>query len=445
MDTDPLPAGSLRVGPGPPGRVWVDFRYRPEAVEKLKRIPGRRWHPDEKRWSLPRTAESLRMLFGLFKGTKIDVDPALRSRRSPSAEPPPRERSPTSATAVSPPTAPAPLDGGPSSVAVATAAALPADRLAERFDEELRIRGYSRRTRKTYRNHLGRFVRWLGRDPRGASDEDVRRYLLHLVDEKDASAATRNQAVSVVKFFYAVVLGAPRTVGEIPRPRRERRLPVVLGRNEVLRLFAAARTARDRAILVLAYSAGLRVSEIVGLRVEDLDPERRTIHVRRSKNRKDRYTVLSAFTVQVLRIYAHAEPITTWLFPGARPETHLTTRTVQLLLEGTLARARISKHITPHSLRHSFATHLLEDGTDLRYIQELLGHSRPETTAIYTHVARGGTKTVRSPLDNIMSTIQSDQILGRNPFDAAPPLLPAPARPRSSAPKPLGPSRGRVI
>jgi integrase/recombinase XerD len=269
-------------------------------------------------------------------------------------------------------------------------------------ERELRIRAYSPRTIKVYRGHIRRFVRRVGRHPREVGAEGVRDYLHLLVREVNVSRAYLNQAVSALKFLYGTVLELPLTVHGLPRPRRERKLPAVLSRGEVLRLLQAISNPKHRALLMVTYSAGLRLSEAVGLRVPDIDSERRLIRVRGGKGAKDRYTTLSDVTLATLRAYwRHARP-RDWLFPGQRQGRHLSPRSVQHIVAAARTRAGISKPISVHTLRHSFATHLLEDGTDLRYVQELLGHSRPETTMIYTHVTRKDLARIRSPLDNIV-------------------------------------------
>jgi site-specific recombinase XerD len=279
----------------------------------------------------------------------------------------------------------------------------PAHTAVEHLRRELRIRGYSPRTSKVYLAHLRGFLRHLDARAEGATDEDIRRYLLHLVEEKRVSRAYLNQAVSAIKFFYRHVLRSPRTVDSIPRPRSERKLPAVLSRAEVMRLLNAPENVKHRVILLLTYSAGLRVGEVVRLRVEDIESDRGLIRVRGGKGRKDRVTTLSPAVLGTLRLYWRAYRPRDWLFPGQRPDRHLTVRSVQNVLSRALERAGIDRRVTMHTLRHSFATHLLEDGTDLRYVQELLGHSRPETTMIYTHVTQKDLARIRSPLDNIVA------------------------------------------
>ena len=177
-----------------------------------------------------------------------------------------------------------------------------------------------------------------------------------------------------LKFLFGKVLKKPAPIQTLPRPKREQKLPRILSRQEVARILQAVRNPKHRAIVMLTYSAGLRLGEVVRLRVEDIDSDRKLIHVRQGKRRKDRYTVLSRFAIDALRTYVREYRPRTWLFPGVRPGRHLHDRTVQKIFDQAYKRAGIEKPVSVHTLRHSFATHLLERGTDLRYIQELLGH-----------------------------------------------------------------------
>jgi site-specific recombinase XerD len=173
----------------------------------------------------------------------------------------------------------------------------------------------------------------------------------------------------------------------------------VLGRNDARRILGALENPKHRALLMLMYSAGLRVGEVVRIRIEDLDAERKLIRVRGGKGRKDRYTLLSDRALDAVREYIAEYGPTTWLFPGERPSRPIASRTAQKIVENARERAGIKIHTSAHTLRHSFATHLLEAGTDLRYIQELLGHASPKTTQIYTHVSRRDLVRIQSPLD----------------------------------------------
>jgi site-specific recombinase XerD len=229
--------------------------------------------------------------------------------------------------------------------------------------------------------------------------EHVRAYLLQRAERDDVSTSYHAQAVSALRFFFTHVLFNPDAVRVIPRPKRDRRLPTVLGKNDARRILDALDSPKHRALLMIMYSAGLRVGEVVRLRIEDLDTERKLIRVRGGKGRKDRYTLLSDRALDAVRVYIADYGPTTWLFPGERPNRPITSRTAQRIVEIARVRAGIRTHTSAHTLRHSFATHLLEAGTDLRYIQELLGHASAKTTQIYTHVSRRDLVRIQSPLD----------------------------------------------
>lgn len=361
----------LGIHPTDTGRLRVSFPYHPDNVKRIKAVPGRRWHPEEKCWSIPHTGEALTILQRLFDEKPVQSFP--QPERRPGAVTKRRWENLTAEEQA----------------------------LMARVEEEMKLRGYSPKTRKAYRNHLLRFRRYFDKDPQAVTKKEIRAYLLHLIDEKQVSYSSHNQSISAIKFLYNKVLHIPKAIENIPRPRKQQSLPTVLSRRELLDLFAAIRHPKYRALLMLAYSAGLRVSEVVRLQIEDIDSGRALIRVRQAKGRKDRYVPLSQIALEALRLYWQAYRPEKWLFPGAREDKHLSSRAVQK----TLARARektgIQKTFSTHTLRHSFATHLLEDGTDLRYVQEFLGHKKPETTMIYTHVTRKDAQRIRSPLDNI--------------------------------------------
>jgi site-specific recombinase XerD len=226
-------------------------------------------------------------------------------------------------------------------------------------------------------------------------------YLVYLVDEKGVSRSYHSQAVSAVRLLVDVVYGAPVVAARIPRPKRHRSLPEVLSKEEVAAFLRALRHPKDRALVMLIYSSGLRVSEAVRLRPGDLDVARGLLRVRHGKGGKDRYTLLSPRAIEAVRTYTEAFQPEEWLFPGARPDRHYSTRSIQRVIAMCARKAGLARKVTPHTLRHSFATHLLEAGTDLRYIQELLGHRSSRTTQIYTHVASTHLARIKSPLDDL--------------------------------------------
>lgn len=276
--------------------------------------------------------------------------------------------------------------------------------LRRRMQSDLRIRNYSPKTEKVYVGHVARFAAHFGRSPSELGPEEARAYVKHLVEEKQVSWSYYNQVVSALRFLYQVTLERPEIIASLPRPRHERRLPTVLSPTEIVRLLHAVENPKHRLLLLLAYGAGLRVSEVVGLRVADIDSDRMTIRVRQGKGRKDRQVMLSPVLLEELRTYCRWSRPTDWLFPSQRAGHPLTTRTVQRACHKAAEAAGLTKNgrqITVHTLRHSFATHLLEAGTDLRVIQTLLGHRSVRTTQLYTHVSADRLRNIVSPLDRL--------------------------------------------
>lgn len=260
--------------------------------------------------------------------------------------------------------------------------------------------GYADKTRTTYLAHLRRFLeRAGGEGPPDAAA--VRRHVLHLLEERGHSRAYVDQCLAALRFFYRRVCPEALDVDALPRVRRDRTLPTVLSREEVAALLDHARGPRDRAILTLAYGAGLRVSEVVRLRPEDLDTDRGLLRVRRGKGRRDRVALLPEAALEAIRAHRAEADAREWVFPGAKPGRHLSKRTAQRVFTRAKERAGIRKRAGIHALRHSFATHLLERGVHLRHIQELLGHASLQTTQIYTHVTHTELAGIASPVDEL--------------------------------------------
>jgi len=216
----------------------------------------------------------------------------------------------------------------------------------------------------------------------------------------ESATSTLNQAINALKFYYGTVL-KKKFIYEVKRPRKDKKLPIVLNKEEVTKIINSVNNLKHRAILMLVYSAGLRVGEVVRLKLEDIDNKRMLIHIKGAKGRKGRYTMLSETALDILRKYWKEYKPVKWLFEGARTGRYLSTRTVEKILEYACEKAGIRKDVSVHTLRHSFATHLLEGGTDLRYIQELLGHTSSKTTEIYTHVSTKSIGKIKSPLDTL--------------------------------------------
>jgi site-specific recombinase XerD len=273
--------------------------------------------------------------------------------------------------------------------------------LRKRMLEDLRVRNYSAKTQQIYVHHVARFAAHFGRSPDQLTAEDIRTYLVHLVETEHVSWSLFNQAACALRFFYLVTLGRGDIVPHIPFPRTPKTLPTVLSAEEVARLLRAVRNAKHRVVLITIYAAGLRVSEALALKLSDIDSKRMVITVRQGKGRKDRTVMLSPNLLAILRDYARQFRPREWLFPGRRPDRPMDASVVQRACVQARVAAGLSKPATVHTLRHSFATHLLEAGTDLRLIQTLLGHGSVKTTAIYTHVSAQRLHSTPSPLDRL--------------------------------------------
>jgi site-specific recombinase XerD len=264
------------------------------------------------------------------------------------------------------------------------------------MEEALAVRKYSPRTRKRYIAIISDFAAFISVSAEQAQHADITRYLSMMERKRGASASTLNQSISAIKFFYSSVYG--RDVVSTRRPRADRKLPGVLSKEEAMRICMSPRNLKHRLILSIAYSAGLRVSEISRLKLGDIDTARGVIHVRSGKGRKDRYSILAVALKKMLADYLDLERPRIWLFEGPDGSA-LAIRTLQAVFYKAAEEAGIGKRVSIHNLRHSFATHLLEDGTDLRFIQVLLGHASPKTTQVYTHVAKRDVLKIRSPFD----------------------------------------------
>ena len=275
--------------------------------------------------------------------------------------------------------------------------------LRQRMLADLQLRNYAPSTQNLYLRHVARFAAHYGRCPSELGSEEARSYFHQLIETEQVSWSMFNQAVCALRFLYQVTLQRPEMIPHLPFPRQERRLPTVLSVEEVTRFFQAITHPRDRVALLTIYAAGLRVSEVVGLKPADIDSDRMLIHVRQGKGRKDRMVMLSPTLLEELRLYVRWARPYHWLFPGPDPTQHLTTRALQRVCRRAGEAARISKRVTPHVVRHTFATHLLDAGADLRIIQTLLGHRSVRTTTVYTHVSTQRLQATTSPLDRLQN------------------------------------------
>ena len=278
-------------------------------------------------------------------------------------------------------------------------------KLHDRMKGDWLLQGYRPHTQSADLRCARHFASHYMRSPEEMGEQEVRGFLLHLIRDRNASPATLHMYVNALKFHYNITLKRPEAVKEIPHPKRPKTLPVILSPEEVLRIFKAVRSVKHKAIMATAYAAGLRISEVCGLRIVDIDSQRRRIHVRSGKGKKDRYVMLGESLLALLRqYYQKVRPQGEYLFPGQKPQRHITPTAVRQVLRKVIRETGLSKKVTMHTLRHCFATHLMEAGTDIRILQVLLGHSTILTTLRYTHISDRLVQKLVSPLDMLQPT-----------------------------------------
>ncbi len=286
----------------------------------------------------------------------------------------------------------------------------PISPVRQRMIDDMTARRFTEDTQRDYVRAVRNFTAFLGRSPDKASAEDLRRYQLHLA-KQHIGPASINSACTALRFFFKITLEKPDLVRHLAPVQQPRKAPVVLSQDEVARLIEAAPSLKYKAALSVAYGAGLRVSEVAHLKVPDIDSQRMTLRVERGKGQRERYVMLSPQLLELLRQWWHAARPPVWLFPGQNPINPVTERQINRAMQAAAKAAGISKRVSPHTLRHSFATHLLEQNVDIRVIQVLLGHAKLETTALYTRVAVSTIRDVESPLERLGLNL----IAGRSP------------------------------
>ena len=272
-------------------------------------------------------------------------------------------------------------------------------KLRDQMEMDMKLRGLSPKTISCYLGCMKNIAIHFGKSPAELGEEEIRGYLHYLIEERKASQAVISQSYSALKFFFEKTLQKPWDFLKIPRSRQRKKLPGVLSNHEVESIFSATRNLKHRAILMTVYSAGLRVGEVTRLKVSDIDSERMMIRVNEGKGLKDRYTLLGKRNLEILRLYYKEYRPLEWLFPGKNPAEPLSISCVQRAFTASVLKAGIKKKASVHTLRHCFATHLLESGTDLYYIQRLLGHKSASTTSVYLHIAGKDLGKIKSPID----------------------------------------------
>ena len=336
--------------------------------QMMKQIPGSRWTPAEKCWHIPYHPHSYAQLKHIFGKAHIQTHTEKSSNSS---------HNPGSKMIPNP---------------------LKYEAEVTRMEEQLMLQRYSHHTRKTYKSFFRQLLAYFpDRHPKSLHKEDLMKFLLQGVEQRNWSASSQNQAVNALKFYYEKVLGQERTYYEL-RPRKSRKLPGVFSEQEVIVLLKGVNNLKHRTILTLIYSAGLRIGESVALRKADVNTDRKSVFIKGGKGKKDRYSVLSDKMMGLLEEYVQVYHPDYWLFEG-QDGGRYSTRSIQKVFRRAVEKAGVNPYSTVHTLRHSFATHLLERGMDLRYIQHLLGHSSSETTEIYTHITQKARSKLCSPLD----------------------------------------------
>lgn len=274
------------------------------------------------------------------------------------------------------------------------------DKILKEYKNLLVQKRYSDNTIGMYCNYFGDFCKYfIGQDLKEITTAEINNYILNLIELKNISISQQNQRINAIKFYYEKVLGREKQYYELHRPKKEHKLPKVLSKKEVKRIFDVTKNLKHKCILMLIYSAGLRRSELLNLMPDDIDSERMVIHINGAKGKKDRISLLSDNLLQLLRQYYKEYRPKKYLFEGQNGGRYSASSVANILKKAAI-KAGIRKNVTPHMLRHSFATHLLEQGTDLRYIQELLGHDSSKTTEIYTHVSKKAIDKIINPMDD---------------------------------------------
>jgi integrase/recombinase XerD len=272
-------------------------------------------------------------------------------------------------------------------------------KLKEQMKADLQLIGITPKTQNIYLREVSNLAKYFNKSPEQLEENEVKEYLLHLLNKRKLSQGTYRFYVAGIKFFYRTTVKREEVVANIRYPKRKKTLPIVLDISEVEALFTVTENIKHKAILMMTYSSGLRISETSRLKITDIDSKRMMVRVEQGKRSKDRYTILSQTALECLRQYWRAYRPKEWLFEGTKENTHITISSITQLFHKAKKRAGITKPASVHSLRHAFATHLIEAGTSLHHVQLLLGHASPTTTTVYLHVSQLNLAQVTSPLD----------------------------------------------
>lgn len=356
--------------------ICLKFKYDQQIINRLKKVTTATWSSSKRYWYIQRDEFKLELFFEQFRDLAY-IDYSAFKNTGDKNEAPEQKH-------------PLPYIHRQQI------------KLPDEYLEKLEQKRYSISTIKSYTAYFKDFIDYFSnRDLDSIEKDEINRYILHLIRSQKISESQQNQRINAIKFYYEKVLGLNREFYNIERPRQKHTLPKIISENDVVRIIESIDNIKHKAIITTIYSSGLRRSELINLRKQDIDFDRNIIFIRGAKGKKDRITILSKTNAALLIIYLKEYSPNYWLFEGPERGQYNASSVGRILHDAT-ERAGINKTITPHMLRHSFATHLLEQGVDMRYIQNLLGHETTKTTEIYTHVSKKSLANIRSPLDRFL-------------------------------------------
>lgn len=384
-------------------RLFAAFGYNKELNNAVRQLPGARWSKSNKAWHFHLSQQVVNLLKEKLKGiaevdaSKLKIQLQQRqevrlTERLVSNSEQEKDTTPSTSTLLLPTSNLKPMPLNNTQVVALKA-----------YVELLKLKNYSSNTLKTYKNWFIIFLNHFSdRKPSTITKYEIMDFLVHYRNSEKWSSTVQNQMINAIKFFYEQLLNRPQEVYDLPRAKKEFRLPAVFSEQELKRIILATENLKHRTILCLAYSGGLRVSELVNLKIRDIDTDRMVITLRAAKGKKDRQVMLSPVILELMRAYYIAERVKpkVWLFEGQYGGQY-TTRSIEEVIKNSKKKAGVTKKGSIHALRHSFATHLMESGTDLMTIKDLLGHNSLSTTSIYTHVSKKHISKVQSPLDKL--------------------------------------------
>ncbi|HUW06821.1 MAG TPA: site-specific tyrosine recombinase/integron integrase [Williamwhitmania sp.] len=350
-------------------RLVLQFAYDSTLIEKVKQVKDARWSQSLRSWHIPLTSEAYEQLKELTLGL---AQLQKGESRLPLEMKPPKDQ--------------------PTPEIAAT---------LNDFTRYLEQRRYSPRTIQTYEHSLRQFLQWIAKPTDAITNADLERFNHHYILANSYSFAFQNQVINAVKLYFKTFYGSQFNVEMVERPRREHRLPNVLSKEEVKAILEAIKNVKHKTMLSLIYACGLRRSELLNLKPANIDSKRHLLYIANAKGKKDRIVPISDKIIDMLRAYYSTYRPKIWLFEGERVGEQYSETSLQKVLKMALRKAAIKKTVTLHWLRHSYATHLLEAGVDLRFIQELLGHKSSKTTEIYTHVSTKSLQRIKSPFDDM--------------------------------------------